>query len=487
MANIKRISSKLLQTNDQNHKREKVMKQLFLTFLFFGIAASAQEIISKEFTYNEFLGYVKKYHPLVKNANLNIDAAQASLMMARGGFDPKIEVDFSQKQFKDQEYYSILNSSFKIPTWYGVEIKAGFDNNEGIYLNPENKTPNQGLTSLGISVPLGQGLFINQRMADVRKAKIQVQLSQSERKLQAIVVLYDASLAYFNWKKTFDEFLLYEEYKTNAQIRFKGIRSLIQQGDKPAIDSIEAGIIVKNRLLNLEDAKLKLTKTKLELSNFLWLENNIPLELADEIIPEKQLEFTIQESLKTNDLLNTDFSITNHPKINALQSKIDMLNVEKKLKANMLLPKIDVGYSYLSEEPSYFNNYQFEDYKIGLDFYFPLFLRKERGSLKLAKYKVQETEFTLNLEKVQLANKINAQKTEIESLSKQKELIKGLVLDNLTMLNSEERLFSFGESSLFLINTRENNVVSAQLSKIALENRFYISNSELFKIMANPD
>ena len=462
------------------------MKHVFLAFLFFGFSATAQEIVSKEFTYNEFLGYVKKYHPLVKNANLNIDAAQANLMMARGGFDPKIEVDFSQKQFKGQEYYSILNSSFKIPTWYGIEIKAGFDNNEGVYSNPEHKTPNQGLTSLGISVPLGQGLFINQRMADVQKAKIQLQLSQAERKLQAINVLYDASLAYFNWKKNYDEVQLYKKYNANAEIRFKGIQSLIQQGDKPAIDSVEAGIIVKNRMLSLEDSTLKLTKSKLELSNFLWLENNIPFEIADELIPETQLELTIQENLKTNDLLNSDFSITNHPKINALQSKIDILNVEKRLKANMLLPKIDMGYSYLSE-PSYFNNYQFEDYKIGLDFYFPLFLRKERGSLKLAKYKVQETEFTLNLEKVELANKINAQKTEIKSLSKQKELIKGLVLDNVTMLNSEERLFSFGESSLFLINTRENNVVSAQLSKIALENRFYISNSELFKIMANPD
>jgi hypothetical protein len=88
---------------------------------------------------------------------------------------------------------------------------------------------------------------------------------------------------------------------------------------------------------------------------------------------------------------------------------------------------------------------------------------------------------------VQLTNKINAQKMEIESLLRQKELIKALVQDNLTMLNSEERLFSFGESSLFLINTRENNLVIARLSKIALENRFYISNSELFKIMANPD
>jgi hypothetical protein len=122
-----------------------------------------------------------------------------------------------------------------------------------------------------------------------------------------------------------------------------------------------------------------------------------------------------------------------------------------------------------------------------MNFYFPLFLRKERGSLKLAKFKIQETEFALSIEKVQLANKINAQKIEIESLIKQRNLINGLVNDNNAMLLSEERLFTFGESSLFLINTRENNLVTAQLASILLENRFLISNSELFKIMANPD
>jgi hypothetical protein len=171
---------------------------LFFLLMSFGIVAQNSLTNSKELTYNEYLGYVKKFHPLVKSANLNINNAQANLMMARGGFDPKIEVDFDKKQFGNSEYFSILNSSFKIPTWYGIEVKAGFDNSEGVYLNPQNTLPNQGLTSLGISVPLGQGLVINQRMADLRKAKIQIQLSQSERKLQAIIVLYDASVAYFN-------------------------------------------------------------------------------------------------------------------------------------------------------------------------------------------------------------------------------------------------------------------------------------------------
>ena len=462
------------------------MRYSLVIFLFSAFSLFGQTTISNEFTYNEFLGQVKKFHPLVKSANLEISMAQANLLKARGSFDPKIEVDFSKKQFKDNEYYSFLNSSFKIPTWYGIEVKAGFDNSEGVYLNPESTMPNQGLTSLGISVPLGQGLFINQRMADLRKAKLQVRLSQAERKLSAIAVLYDASVAYFNWKRSYNEVKLYENYATNAKVRFGGVKSLIEQGDKPAIDSVEAGIILKNRLLSLEDANLKLAKAKLDLANFLWLENTIPLELAETVVPEEKLENTIQETLKTNDLLYSDFSITDHPKINSLQNKVDMLNVDRKLKANTLLPKIDLGYTYLSE-PNAFDNYRFEDYKIGVNFYFPLFLRKERGDLKLAKFKVQDSKFALELEKLQLTNKIKAQKTEIQSLQKQRTFIKSLVTDNSLMLTSEERLFSFGESSMFLINSRENNLVTAQLAAIALENRFFVSNSELYRIIANPD
>jgi len=223
------------------------MKQLFYILFFISFSLFGQNVIQKELTFNEYLGYVKKYHPLVKSANLEISQAQANMMMARGGFDPKIEVDFEQKKFKDSEYYSILNSSFKIPTWYGIEIKAGFDNSEGVFLNPENTMPNQGLTSLGINVPIGQGLFINQRMADLRKAKIQLSLSQAERNLMAIAVLYDASIAYFNWKRNFNEVKMYETYLVNANIRYKGIENLIKEGDKPAIDSVEAGIIVRNR------------------------------------------------------------------------------------------------------------------------------------------------------------------------------------------------------------------------------------------------
>jgi len=462
------------------------MKHCYFVLLLLGSLAWGQNQNLKELNYNEFLGYVKKYHPLVKSAQLEINMAQANLMMARGGFDPKIEVDFDKKQFKNKEYYSIFNSSFKIPTWYGIEVKAGFDNSEGIFVNPENTLPNQGLTSLGITVPVGQGLFINQRMADLRKAKIQIRLSQAERKLQAIEVLYNASLAYFNWKRNHSEVQLYSNYLDNASLRYKGILTLIKNGDKPAIDSVEAGIVVKTRRWNLEESKLKLAKSKLDLSNYLWLDNTIPLELQDDVLPENKLELTISETLKINKLITDTISIENHPKINSLENKLAILEVDRKLKANSLLPKMDVGYHYLSE-PNYWNDTNFNNYKIGVNFKFPLFLRKERGSLQLAKFKIQDTKLTLDLERIQLKNKITAQQTEIKSIEKQLQLISSLVAGNSQMLQSEERLFSLGESSIFLINSRENNLISAQLSAIVIENRYFISNAELFKVMANPD
>ena len=462
------------------------MKHYYFVLLLLGSFVWGQEQNLKELSYNEFLGYVKKYHPLVKSAQLEINKAQANLMMARGGFDPKIEADFDQKQFKGKEYFSVFNSSFKIPTWYGIEVKAGFDNSEGIFVNPENTLPNQGLTSLGITIPVGQGLLINQRMADLRKAKIQIQLSQAERKLQAIEVVYNASIAYFNWKRNYSEVQLYKNYLKNAEIRYKGILTLIKNGDKPAIDSVEAGIVLKTRKWNLEDSSLKLAKAKLELSNYLWLDNNVPLELQDDIIPENRLEKTIGETLKTNELLADNISIENHPKINSIENKLAILEVDRKLKANSLLPKMDVGYHYLSE-PNYWNDTNFNNYKIGLNFKFPLFLRKERGSVQLAKFKIQDTKLSLNLERVQLKNKINAQQTEINSIEKQLQLLSDLVSGNSQMLQSEERLFSLGESSIFLLNSRENNLVSIQLTQLGLENRFLNSNAELFKLMANPD
>lgn len=460
----------------------KLFCRLFIVLSLFEVQAFAQEFNQGVLSFREYLGYVKKYHPLVSRANLEIDKAQAGLMQARGAFDPKIELDFDNKQFRGSQYYSILNSSFKIPTWYGIEVKAAFDDSQGIFVNPQNLGPNQGIATVGFSVPIAQGLFINQRIADLKSAKLQIQLSESQRRLLSLEVLYKASIAYFAWLKHFNEVEMYKEYLFYSQDRYKGVLRLIQQGDKPAIDSVETGIAVKNRELNLENAILKLNKSRLDLANYLWIKD-VPIEPAENLKPEIGLSTNIEAVLNTGDLFNTQDIIASHPKLRMMETKIGMLDIERRLKANYLLPKIDLGYYYLSE-PLMFNSFRNDDYKVGLNFSFPIFLRGERGSLNMTKLKLKETKFELQQERLEIQNKIDAQQVEKSSFRKQSGQISNLVNDYKKMLEAEERLFSFGESSIFILNSRENNLISAKIQQIDLENSFLVSNADLFRILA---
>ena len=92
----------------------------------------------------------------------------------------------------------------------------------------------------------------------------------------------------------------------------------------------------------------------------------------------------------------------------------------------------------------------------------------------------------MQFERKNLENKIKAQQQEIVSLQKQQDYNDKLVKDFSTLLNAEDRLFEMGESSLFVINSRENSLVSSQLNEIALENRYLNAIIGLYKTIANP-
>lgn len=439
---------------------------------------------SNELTFEEYIGYVKKFHPLVKQAELTISEAQAKLMKARGAFDPKIKASYTEKQFNDSQYFSFTNGSFTIPTWFGIELKAAFDNNEGIYINPQNTLPNDGLTSVGITVPIGQNLWINERMAELKQAKLYQIVAKAEQQILVTNVLYEASVSYLNWKQSFEEVKLYENFLKNAQIRHKGIIKSIELGDKPAIDSVEVGITLNSRKLSLEKANLKLNKARLQLSNFIWTENNIPLEVSENLYPQINLDLVLPNLLQLENL--DEISAEENPKLTALENKISIFKVDKNLQVNKVLPKIEASYNYLSE-PSAFDNYRFEDYKVGVNFSFPLFLRKERAQLKLAKIQIQDAEFGYSFEKLNLQNKIEAQKKEIISFQKQVDINSKLVDNYSKMLQGEERLFQVGESSVFLINSRENSLVKSQLDTIALENSYLTAYLNLYKTLGKPE
>ena len=460
------------------------MRALLLSIaLCFSSLVSAQDSTSV-MSLSEYLGYVKSFHPLVKQANLVINESEAKLMKARGAFDPKLEVDYDRKKFKNTEYYDRLNASFKIPTWFGVELKGNFEENTGDFLNPQAFVPEDGLYSAGVSVPVARGLLTNSRMAMLRQSRLYVKQAQVDRQLLVNNILYDATVTYFNWLKTYNEKRVYEDFLSNAEMRFKGIKKSFEVGDKPAIDTLEARIALNNRKLNLEKSRIKFVKSSLKLSNYLWLNDNTPIEIKDGLIPNVNTFETIDLTLNTSGLDIESFDFENHPKLQSLDYKYKSLNIEKRLKLNNLLPQIDLQYNFLSQTPEVSRSFSTSAYKSGVNVSFPLFLRKERGDLKLAKIKLQDTKFEIQNTRVSLKNKIDAINQELDSYLLQNNYTETIVDDYSKMLSAEERKFFLGESSLFFVNSRESKLIDAKLKAIEIENSFFKTKANLFNVLA---
>lgn len=459
------------------------IKYIIILILFlYGNAFVAQNKRAKldEFlSFKEYIAYVKKHHPLIKQANLQLSIGEANLLKSRGGFDPKIEVDYDKKKFKNTEYFEQLNTTFKIPTWYGIEFKASFEDNTGVYLNPNLTVPEGGLYSAGVSFSLAQGFLINERMATLKKAKFFVTQSSAQRELLVNNLIFEASIAYFKWLEAYKEETIYNRFLSNAEIRFKGIKRNVKLGEKAAIDSIEAKIALQTRKLNFEAAKLKARKAKLKVSNYLWIDK-IPLEIQENIIPSLPNDEVLSTSLTLKEKNNQKYLLKNHPKLKSLEAKVDGLKVDRSLKRNKLLPKIDFQYNFLASDASQLNNFRATNFKAFMNFSFPLFLRKERGDLKLTNLKLQETNFELTSAALTIQNKIDAIEIEINSLKKQKGLINSIVLDYKVMLKAEERKFELGESSLFLINSREQKLIASELKENSLLIKALNANVKLY-------
>lgn len=430
--------------------------------------AQLETISSNEtLSFEAYIAYVKKHHPLMKQANLVLSSGEANLLKARGGFDPKIEVDYDRKKFKSKEYYDQLNATFKIPTWYGIEFKANYEDNTGEFLNPAFTVPEGGLYSAGVSFSLAQGFLMNERMAMLKKARFFQDQSKADRDLLVNSLLLEACKAYFEWLEATNEQNIYRNFMDNASTRMEAIERSVAVGEKASIDITEIRITYQSRQLDFEAAKLKRMKAALLVSNYLWLDD-VPMELQDEVIPTAPARSALEQALIIDSTTDSNQLLMNHPKLLSLDAKINGLEVDRSLKRNKLLPKVDLQYNFLSTEYNQLNTFNTANYKAFVNVGFPIFLRKERGDLRLANLKLKDANIERGFVKVSIQNKIRAVNAEISSLQVQNELIVNIVEDYETLVSAEERKFFLGESSLFLINSRERKLIDAQLKENAL-------------------
>jgi outer membrane protein TolC len=456
---------------------------LLILFVFMSVLnAKAQEFPS--LSYYEYLEYVKKNHPLVYQANNRAASGIANATMARGDFDPKLSFENNQKTFDGKEYFNQSNGSVSIPTWYGISLKGSYSQNEGVFLNPEEVLPANGLYSAGIEIDASEGLWINKRMATLKQAKFIINQTNSERLLLLNELVFEASKAYFNWLLAYGNLQVNERYLKNSEQRFEGVRMRALQGDIATIDTVESYTNVQQRMLELSQSKLDLIKARLEASNFLWEKDNIPLEISKLAVPLPINKNEIDQLLGIAEGVLDKFFLTRHPKLNVLQAQISVLEIDRSLKQAALFPDLTVNFNLLQTNTNNFIPLNTDQYKAGVRVSLPLFLRKERGALRLSNLKISDAKWDLSYENIIIQNKVE-QNLQAQDFLLDQFVITGKMIQNYDrLLKGEQQKFSEGESSLFIVISREQKLIEALIMKNNIENKYLNTKISLFNSMA---
>ena len=421
-------------------------------------AASDSSILAVD----EFYTLVVQNHPLALQARLIRAQADAERLKASGAFDPKLFSDVSQKYFDEKEYFQLQNSGVEIPAWFGFKAKAGYELNEGLFLNNQNTVPGSGLWYADLSLTLGKGLFIDQRRAMLKQARLLQEAAEFEVLTAYNNLLEEALKSYWNWHQSYQTVQVYQNALEAAQFRFNGVKQQAIVGDKPLVDTLEAAIQVQDRQLKLQKAQADFITQSNTLETFLWLDGVVPLELKAGTTP------LFENPALVN--LPQDWLI-NHPILNAKSLKIDRLDIAQRLNREALKPQVDLSYKFLNQPTTndFFAEYAINNYSWAVTASFPLFLRKERGEIAKTEVKIQEAELDLDLKRLEVNNKVEALQQEFRLTTQQLLEMRSMVNNYQRLLRAENIKFQNGESSLFLINSRELKYLDSQEKLIQLE------------------
>lgn len=438
-------------------KNKSIYLQLILVLFSFKGFNQTPYILS----YESYLNNVLENNPLAKRAQNIQQYGELQYKAAKGNFDPNISGTYDNKYFNNSNYYSILNSGVKIPLFTAQNLKFGYEYGVGSNVNPEHYTSSYGLPYVGLEVGLLQGLVIDYRRAEVMKSKEYLGYYSAEKNVQLNGLLFESSLKYFDWLFSLKQVSLNNYFLNLARQRLVGIESLADIGERAAVDTIEAAIFYQTRLLDFQNAQIENQKQSNDLASFNW-QNNSPSNIT--LYQSLDSLDTYYNKAKNSLAKRLYEDSVNNPVITKYNSLQNVLEIDNKLKREMIKPKLNVNYNMLSYNPdSYSPVYSQNNYKWGVDLSFPLFLRTSRNEYKMSKINAQNNSLELANKSNELDFKINTLKQTIGLLAEQLQNAERSVKYCKQLVEAEKLKFSNGESSLFILNARENKWMESEL------------------------
>lgn len=429
-----------------------------IAIILFLLFPSVKSIMAQKATISlsEYLNLVREYNPLEGRIELELLKGKAERRFGRGSFDPYLSGEFARKEFDEKVYYNKLSGNLSIPTPLGITLNAGMEENSGLFLNPENNTSSSQLFHLGVEVEPLSGFIWNKRMTNLSIGNTRYQSSKWKSQEQENNLILSASQAYINWRTiqivdtvANQNLELANQYLTNTKQSFN-------QGEKSAIDTLEAHIYLQDAKAKQFEVQAKLQKANQMLLLYVFNESKLDISAI-------QADFAFNSDIKPE-----SFSSEYYPALQQKQIELKEYQVKRRYQMQEVLPKVKLKFNPLLYQTGDEQNLVVSEnnYKAGISIQTSLFQSQKRAKYQLSNYKLEEKTIEVQFYQEKVSRKLDASIAEYQQLISQHTTMSSNVNAYQTLLEAEQIKFNLGESSVFLLNKRQEKFLGG-LEKLA--------------------
>lgn len=409
-----------------------------------------------------FLRQVELNNPALRSADFEPEIAEAEVRAALGRFDPMLNMSYEYKDKDGNDKLNLFDGSLELPLdmLFGPKLKASYSRGIGSSINPESLTTAPGEGSLGISMPILQGIFTDSRRNQLRKAMLRPDLAQAQYRLERNNLLRNAGMRYWDWSEARAAVEVADTMLALAERRLVFITRRAQAGESAVIDSVEIAQEVERRKGERFRALRMDEQLAVDVAVFLWNGNGTPQQTVG--TQPLNLPPIADTTVRAIDAAN--LARSTRPELRRAEVFQQTSRLDSSLAQEFMRPYIEVEAALLAYDVSSLNN---TDYKLGVRITQPLLFRQASAQQQTADITVQRADLTRSLiERMVDADAVNA----VIAIDRSRERLQASneeVRLARFMVDAEQRKFVAGESTLLQLNLRERFLAEALLRQVS--------------------
>ena len=444
---------------------KKVQTSIFVWVLFF----QTQLVFGKTLELKDILASVQQNYPVIKGFLKDLEKADAENLNAKGQFDHSLKAKLSQTPQGEysNRYYDIQLSQ---PTnIYGLELFAGYRKSGGDFAVYDGKfvTNDEGEGRLGVLVPILKNGWTDERRTRLASTELGVQASRAGYDLSKIEFCRQASHRYWDWVGFGLKLKVARDLRRLAEERDDALHHRVKSGDAALIEKTDNARSIEQRRFQEITARRQLEKSALELSLFYRDSRGQPILTTEEEIPQEIATKDDGVYLDIKNRTKIDEKIyRTHPEWKRAYYNSEQAKVEFALSKNQLLPKLDLIFDASKDYGSGSNKKEVTEYRGQLVLEFPLLFRSPIGKFNSSAAAMEKFDILQDFTRDRI---LQINKDSISALIASDERIQAAQKElefSQKVENGEKVKFRHGDSTIFMINQREQATADAQNRKI---------------------